>query len=155
METNPIRPSNDEARTLARNLINTALFGSLGVNCEGHPMVTRIAVATDEVGCPITLISDLSNHTKCLRDQPRASLLVGEPGPRGDPLTHPRLTLMVNVTFIDKSDALVDRYLVHQPKAKLYIGFTDFHFVRMTPIEAHLNGGFGRAFKLTAADLHL
>jgi len=155
MATNPIRPTDDEARVLARDLINGAHFGSFGVLCDGNPMVTRIAVATDTDGCPITLVSDLSLHTRCLRTHPTASLLLGEPGPRGDPLTHPRLTLAVNATFVEKTPNRMARYLAHQPKAKLYIEFADFHFVRLTPIDAHLNGGFGKAFRLTGTDLQL
>lgn len=153
MATDPIRPTDDEARALARTLIDGAQFGALGVLNEGAPMVTRIAVATDADGCPLTLISDLSHHTKCLRLNPTASLLLGEPGPRGDPLTHPRLTLAVQASFVEKTQSRTDRYLAHQPKAKLYITFADFHFVRLAPIDAHLNGGFGKAFKLSHSDL--
>lgn len=154
MATDPIRPTDTEARTLAREIINGAFFGALGVLDNGNPMVTRVAIATDSDGCPLTLVSDLSLHTKCLRDHAAASILLGEPGPRGDPLTHPRLTLAVHASFVQKSQERVERYLAHQPKAKLYIEFTDFHFVRLTPLGGHLNGGFGKAFRLTAADLH-
>lgn len=153
MTTDPTRPTDNEARALARRLIDEATYAALGVVDAGRPMVTRVAVATDEAGIPITLISDLSQHTKCLRENPEVSLLLGEPGPRGDPLNHPRLTLSAIASFADKSTKLVDRYLAHQPKAKLYIGFADFHIVRLTPTGGHLNGGFGKAFRLSARDL--
>lgn len=120
-------------------------------------MVTRIAIARDRAGQPLTLISDLSQHTRALAADPRASLLVGEPGPKGDPLTHPRLTLQVNAVFVDRdlaqAEGLRDTYLAQHPKAQLYIDFADFRFVRFTVIEAHLNGGFGKAFSLTPDDL--
>jgi putative heme iron utilization protein len=153
MAKDPIRPTDDEARTLATGLIAKAQFGALAVLQDGHPSVTRVAVATDEDGVPLTLVSDLSLHTKALRVDPKCSLLLGEPDEKGDPLTHPRITLQTTAEFIAKSDALVARYLQWQPKAKLYIGFADFHFVRLKVIEAHLNGGFGKAYRLTPHDL--
>lgn len=160
-KTSPIRPTDDEARTLARTLLETAAFGALGVRDPetGAPMVTRIAVATAPDGVPLTLISDLSQHTRALRADPVCSLLVGEPGPKGDPLTHPRLTLQARAVFTDRSGGdhagLRDHYLAQQPKAKLYIDFGDFSLVRLEPTGALLNGGFGKAFVLTPEDLAL
>ena len=153
MAQDPIRPTDDEARALAKRLITDARFGALAVLQDGRPAVTRVAVTTDEAGVPLMLVSDLSSHTKALRADPRCSLLLGEPGDKGDPLTHPRITLMCEAVFLPKTDALVARYLDLQPKAKLYIGFADFHFVQLQTLEAHLNGGFGKAYWLTPGDL--
>lgn len=120
-------------------------------------MVTRIAFATDPDGKPITLISDLSHHTAALRSDPTCSLLVGEPGEKGDPLTHPRLTIQATAEFVDRGSeehvGLRGAYLSQHPKAKLYIDFADFGFVRFRPTGAYLNGGFGKAFVLTPLDL--
>ena len=120
-------------------------------------MVSRVAVGTDQSGGAISLVSELSHHTKALRDDPRCSLLVGEPGPKGDPLTHPRLTLNCTARFIwhsgpefgDSDHAVLQTH----PKSKLYIDFADFHFVRFDVLEGQLNGGFGKAFTLTPQDL--
>ena len=158
-DPSPIRPTDDEARALARALLDTAAFGALGVRDPetGAPMVTRIAVTTAPDGVPLTLISDLSQHTRALRSDPVCSLLVGEPGPKGDPLTHARLTVQSRAVFIDRSgslhEGLRDHYLAQQPKAKLYIDFGDFSLVRLEPTGAFLNGGFGKAFVLTPEDL--
>lgn len=153
MAKDPIRPVDNEARALAKRLIAEAYFGALAVMQDGHPMVTRVAIATDGDGMPLMLISDLSSHTKALQADPCCSLLLGEPGGKGDPLTHPRITLQAKAVFVEKTDGLVARYLSHQPKAKLYIGFTDFRFARLESSVAHLNGGFGKAYRLSAQDL--
>jgi putative heme iron utilization protein len=105
----------------------------------GAPQVTRVGVSTDFDGAPVLLISGLAAHFPALKADARCSLLLGEPG-KGDPLAHPR-------------NRIAARYLAHQPKAKLYAGLGDFRFVRLEPISASLNGGFGKAFALTAADL--
>lgn len=156
--TDPIRPTDAEARALARQLIDTARFAALAaLDPEtGAPAISRIAVQTDADGQPITLISGLAAHFRALAADPRAALLLGEPGTRGDPLTHPRLSLTVAARFIDtgaEHDLLCARWLGVQPKAKLYIGLPDFRFVRLTMVAGLLNGGFGRAFRLSAADL--
>ena len=158
-ETSPIRPADDDARALARSLITGARFGALGVidPATGAPLVSRIAVATDAGGAPVTLVSDLSHHTRALRADPGCSLLLGEPGERGDPLTHPRITLQARAVFLERGGAdtaaLRERWLELRPKSGLYVDFGDFNFVRFEVAEAYLNGGFGKAFVLTPEDL--
>lgn len=158
-EINPIRETTDEARDLGKSLISGARFGAIGVIDPDTqmPMVTRIAIGQTPDGTPLTLISDLSSHTKALKADPRCSLLVGEPEEKGDPLTHPRLTLQCRADFIAHSDPaykeMRDHYLTTHPKAKLYIDFADFSFALFTIQQAHLNGGFGKAFHLTPEDL--
>ena len=158
-DPSPIRPTDDEARALARSLITGARFAALAVLTPGTgaPAVTRIALGLDAASLPLTLISQLSAHTRALHANPRAGLLVGEPGPKGDPLTHPRLSLDTRAEFVDRASpdhaTLRALWLASHPKAKLYIDFADFSFVRLRPLGAALNGGFGRAFLLTPEDL--
>ncbi|MFW8636543.1 HugZ family protein [Cribrihabitans pelagius] len=156
----PIRPTGDEARRLARALMEGARFAALGVlDADGHPLVTRVAFARDAEGAPLSLVSDLAAHTAALRRTPACSLLVGEPGTKGDPLTHPRLSLMCDAAFTPRGSAahetLAAQYLERHPAAKLYLQFTDFAFARFHVKSALLNGGFGKAFRLTATDLGL
>ena len=158
--TNPIRPTDDAAREMARALLTKARFAALAVVLpDGAPMVSRVAFGRAPDGTPLTLVSDLATHTGALRGNPACSLMVGEPGPKGDPLTHPRLTLQARAHFIrqgeDGYDALAAHYLADHPKAKLYIGFADFSFALFTVRAGHLNGGFGKAFRLTATDIGL
>lgn len=152
--SDPIRPTDAEARALARDLIAAARFAALGVIAPdtGMPMVTRIAVVPGPDGVPLTLVSDLSAHTAALDANPDCSLLLGEPGARGDPLTHPRLTLQARAEAADK-DALKPHYLRHYPKARLYFDFGDFRLLRFAPVAGFLNGGFGKAYRLTPGDL--
>ena len=160
MAKDPIRPTDDDARQIARDLLHQARFAALAVLLEdGTPMVTRVAFGLSPQGTPLTLISDLSAHTRALQTNPACSLMVGEPGAKGDPLTHPRLTLQASARFLRKGDPdhdeLAAHYLKDHPKAKLYIGFADFSFALFDPRAGHLNGGFGKAFRLTPADMGL
>lgn len=157
MPPDPIRPTDDEARALARDLLTGARFGALATLVDGAPMVTRIALAPDPQGCPLSLVSRLAAHTAPLRAGGPASLLVGEPGSKGDPLTHPRLTLQCRPDPVARDapgfDSLAAHYVAARPKARLYVDFADFLLVRLRPVSGLLNGGFGKAFRLTPADL--
>ncbi|MCR9124742.1 MAG: pyridoxamine 5'-phosphate oxidase family protein [Rhodobacteraceae bacterium] len=157
--TNPIRPTDEAARQMATDLLRGATTAALGViEPDGQPMVSRIAFGLDRAGIPLTLVSQLSRHTAALlHPGARCSLLVGEPGKRGDPLTHPRLTVQAQPRICPRDapeyEELAAHWLSHNPKAKLYIGFADFMFVRFDASVGHLNGGFGKAFTLAPADM--
>lgn len=155
----PVAPADDAARIEARALLAGAHFASLSFADEetGSPAISRIAIGLDAAGCPVTLISALAHHHAALRLNPQVAFMVGEPGPKGDPLTHPRLMVQALARFVgnDTPDRVSLRsvWLRDHPKAKLYIDFADFCFVRLHPSKAFLNGGFGRAIRLDAADL--
>jgi putative heme iron utilization protein len=150
--TDPYRPLDDEARTTARQLLQEARHGALAVlAAPGQPMVTRVACLWDGPAMLI-LVSTLSAHTAALDARPESSLLLGDPGPRGDPLVHPRLTLMTRAQPDDKA-ARRAQWLAAHPKAALYYDFTDFRLLRLVVGAAFLNGGFGKAYRLGPDDI--
>ena len=157
--TDPVRPADDASRVQARALLAGARHAALAFTDPetGAPGISRIAFGLDEAGVPVTLISELSAHHAALARAPRAALMVGEPGPRGDPLTHPRLMVTVEARFIDRAApahaTLRAVWLRDHPKALLYMDFADFGFVGLRPLGAFLNGGFGRAMRLAPDDL--
>jgi putative heme iron utilization protein len=154
----PVRDADDDARALARRLLAGAGHGALATlePGTGHPMASRCAIALDADGVPLLLVSALSAHTAALAADGRCSLLVGEPG-TGDPLAHPRLTVAGRARRLardtDEARRVRARWLARHPKAALYLDFADFSFWRLEPDRASLNGGFGRAYRLSAADL--
>lgn len=153
-----IRETDAEAIRLARTLIRTARYGAIAVLDPetGAPLASRVGTATDIDGTPLILVSMLSAHTRALIADSRCSLLVGEPG-KGDPLAHPRITISCNALQLQSETAerarAERRYLNRHPKAKLYAGLGDFHFFRLEPERASLNGGFGKAYLLGRSDL--
>lgn len=155
----PFHPADDGARRAARALLTGARHGALAVLTPGTgaPGISRVALAPGPDGGPLTLVSSLAPHHAALAADPRAALMVGEPGPKGDPLAHPRLMIEVTARPVPRADpghaALRAAFLAHQPKAALYIDFADFGLMRLEPVAAVLNAGFGRAFRLTPADL--
>lgn len=151
IKRDPINPTDEDARQLAQNLLTQTRYGALAVTHEGVPYVARVAMIWHD-GALLSLISTLSLHTKAIHVNPACAALIGEPTDKGDPLTHPRMTLICNAKLADKA-ALKETWLTAIPKAKLYYDFTDFQMLRLSPTQAHLNGGFGKAYHLSPEDL--
>lgn len=160
MATDPpktLRDTDDQARHLVRQLVTTARTAALAVTDPEHggPYVSRIAFSASPGGECLTLISDLSYHARALKADPRAALLIGEPGARGDPLIHPRLSLRTTARIVSDDAERVrfrNDWLKLHPKAKLYIDFPDFRYVIFEIHGGHLNAGFGKAYALAKND---
>ncbi|MFE3839050.1 HugZ family protein [Pseudogemmobacter sonorensis] len=155
----PVADADAAARAEARALLAGAGHAALSWidAADGLPGISRIAFGFDPEEGPLTLVSGLAAHAPALRANPACALMVGEAGPKGDPMNHPRLMLRARAEFIARDAAglpgLRARWLARNPKAKVYIDLPDFSFVRLAPVSAVLNGGFARAFRLTAEDL--
>jgi putative heme iron utilization protein len=133
-----------DALGAAKRLLRTIRAGALASLAEsGHPFASLVNVATDYDGSPLLLLSRLAAHTLNLERDPRCSLLLSQSG-KGDPLAHPRLTLIGRGERA-QAEHVRGRFLRRHPKSELYAGFADFSFWRIAVERAHLNGGFARA----------
>ena len=154
---NAPRPDFDPKST-AKSLLRVIRAGALATidRNTGHPFASLVNLASDGDGSPLILISRLSTHTANLETDSRASVLMASAG-KGDPLAHPRLTMIGAFRSIARDDPdetrVRRRFLARHPKAELYAGFADFSFWRLAVVSAHLNAGFARAADLKAADV--
>ena len=154
----PVADADAASRAEALSLLETGHAALAWTDPDtGTPGISRITFARDPEAGPMTLISGLAPHLAALKADPRCSVMLGEVGAKGDPLTHPRLMIRARAAFVAPDDlirpALRDHWLKGHPKAALYIDFPDFAFVRLVPESALLNGGFARAFRLSPDDL--
>ncbi len=154
----PIHPADDAAHALAQTLLRDSRHAALAYTdpATHSPGISRIAFG--RVGAHLaTLISALSAHHAGLAGNPACAIMLGDPGPKGDPLIHPRLMIPCHAAFVARADAshpaLRAAWLLDHPKAALYVDFADFAFVRLAPQNAVLNAGFGKAYRLSPADL--
>lgn len=149
----PMAADPAEMVALAKSLLRSVRAGALATldRAAGHPFASLATVATAPDGAPLLLLSRLSAHTLNLEAEPRASILLAQAG-KGDPLAHPRLTVMGRAARTD-DPTHAERFLARHPKAELYAGFADFGFWRLEVEAAHLNGGFARAMTLTPDQL--
>lgn len=155
MNKDPIRPTTEEARALARGLIAETRHATLGTldPDTGIPLVTRIALQSDHDGTPLALLSGLAAHSRALAADPRAGLMLAADPGKGDAMTHARLSILGRAVLAEADTALRDRWLARDPKARVYFDLPDFRFWRIEPLSGLLNAGFGQAFRLGAADM--
>src|SRR5215470_4295449 len=153
------RPPDDfNPIAVAKELLRATRSGALATidRNTGHPFSSLVNIATDADGSPLILVSRLSTHTANIEVDPRASVLLASTG-KGDPLAHPRLTVLGTFAHIERNTPdgarVQRRFLSRHPKSSLYAGFGDFSFWRLHVASAHLNGGFARAADLKAGDI--
>ena len=153
MNDTPLQAPDDAARALSNAILASCTHAALGTldPQTGAPTVSRIAFAWLD-NAPLALVSELSQHTQALRHDPRASVMLVRDDQKGDPLTHPRLTLQTHVVWVKKEKGRA-AWLAARPKSKLYFDFADFSLVRFEIETAFLNAGFGKAYTLSADDL--
>ena len=150
-------PSAYDALAQAKELLRSVRAGALATLAPGNafPFASLVNVATTPDGSPILLLSRLAAHTRHLASDPRLSLLLVQTG-AGDPLAHPRVTIMgTGECVFDPDDraALKARFLAKHPESALYADFGDFAFWRVAMEQAHFNGGFARAGHFKAESL--
>lgn len=154
----PAAPTFDHSGMI-RSLIASARHGALGtLTAEGAPAVSLAALGWTGDVRPVIITSHLSAHTGHMERDPRVSLLIGEIG-KGDPLAHPRLTLLGQARDArpggDSYDRLRKIYLSQHPKAGLYVDLPGFWFWEIEPAKVSLNGGFGKAWTGAWSDVSL
>ncbi|MEU7815031.1 pyridoxamine 5'-phosphate oxidase family protein [Pseudonocardia sp. NPDC049154] len=116
---------------------------SAGAGAAGFPFGSVVAYALDDEGSPLLCLSDLAEHSRNLAADPRASLLVAEPGP--DPLAAPRVTLVGRVWVLhgDERTRGLAAYRRAFPDAG-YVDFADFQLYRLEVRTIRHVAGFGR-----------
>src|SRR5512142_313214 len=141
----------------SRTLMYLGRIGSLSTLSRkqpGFPFGSVLPYASDERGCPIFLISTMAMHTHNLLADARASLLVPQPDISGDPLGASRVTLLGNVSAIDRTEIAEVRelYLARYENSKHWVDYEDFAFYRMSVIDVYCVGGFGVMGWVSAAE---
>lgn len=135
-----------------RKLLRAARAGTLATVKQGQPFASLVTPATAPDLSLLLLLSDLSEHTRHLRDEPRCSVLVCGTAADANPQTAPRASITGLVERVEEA-GLKARYLALHPYAALYAGFGDFAIWRIRPFGGSFVGGFARAARLRAADL--
>ncbi len=131
----------ERARTVVTQL-STGTLCTLATEPAGYPYGSFVTVAFER-GHPVFLISELAEHTKNLRVDARASLLMAQGG-ADDPLANSRVTLVGDCNLVADPDAARAAYLERHPNAGYYADFKDFNFWRLEVAAVRYIGGYGR-----------
>jgi len=131
----------ERARTLMHVGDNSSL-SSMSQKHLGYPFGSVMPYAVDDSGSPIVLISQMAMHTRNLRAEPRATLLVAE---SSGSLGAARISVMGDFAKVEGPDleSVAGIYLSRHPESKQWAGFGDFGFYRMTVKDVYFIGGFG------------
>lgn len=138
-----------------RRMVRRARAATLATalaSSDGWPYASLVTIAADVDASPLMLFSTLSDHTRNLARDDRASLLVEETSRLKNPQTGPRVTLVGRIAK-SADERAKRRFLARHPEASMYAGFADFHVHRMTVERVHFVGGFARALWLKGAEV--
>ena len=137
----------------ARKLLRAARSATLATAADGgQPFASLVTPACAADLTIVLLLSNLSEHTRHLRAEPRCSILATGVAEAANPQTAPRVTL-TGIAEMSDDKALKARFLAVHPYASLYADFGDFHLWCIRPMAALYVGGFARAIRLRQADL--
>jgi heme iron utilization protein len=131
-----------------RTLLHVARTGTLATHSRkqaGFPFASIMPYGLEAGGQPTFLISSMAMHTQNLAADPRASLLVAQPGWNEDPLAGARATLIGEVRRSDAatSTTMREEYLARHPNARYWVDFDDFAFYAMELVDLYYVAGFG------------
>lgn len=149
-------PEASELAGPARMLLREAESGvlcTISVRKPGWPLGTFVSYALSSRGEPVFLFSELSQHTRNLRADARASLFVQEPRAR-NPQSAGRIAVLGRVAPLPEAqvpDAMA-RYAAVHPEGKSFADLGDFSLWGLTIEDVHVVGGFARAGWLDAAE---
>src|SRR3954468_20524162 len=115
----------------ARRLLRAARSGALATAADGgQPFASLVTPASAPDLSLLLLLSDLSEHTRHLRAEPRCSLLFAGVPEHANPQTAPRVTV-TGLAEQATDPALKFRYLAVHPYAGMYAEFGDFAIWRI------------------------
>lgn len=130
------------------------MLATLSRKVEGWPFGSVTPYALAASGDPIILISELAEHTRNLRADARASLLVSD-STGDDSQAAARATLLgygIPVPAPFQADAR-SRYLDRFPNSESYFGVHDFSLFQIKMTSVRFIGGFGEIYWVDGAEV--
>jgi putative heme iron utilization protein len=119
-----------------------AVLATQSARRAGWPFASVTPYALDADGQPLLLLSELAEHTRNVRANPRASLLVQESAALDDPQAGARVTLLGTLAPIHDEGAQ-RAYVARHAQAAEYLTLDDFRMWRLNASEARYVNGFG------------
>lgn len=144
--------ADDTPAWAARKLLRAARGGTLATSAEGQPFASLVTPACAGDLSVLLLLSNLSEHTRHLRADPRCAVMVTGAARDANPQTAPRVSV-TGLAEIAADAKLKAAWLTRHPYASLYADFGDFNLWRIQPRAALFVGGFARATRLRQSDL--
>lgn len=124
---------------------STGTLATFSTKHPGFPFASVASYSVSDAGEPIFFFSSMARHSKNLKNNPKASLLVAAQSGEGGALAAGRITVMGTVKPVEPSDveAIKEGYLDANPEAAQWASFGDFQFYRLEITESYVVAGFG------------
>jgi heme oxygenase (biliverdin-IX-beta and delta-forming) len=144
----------EEVRALLQGERN-GLLSTISMKLAGWPFGSIAPYATTSAGEPIILISEIAEHTRNLRADSRASLLVQDSRALHDPQAGARVTLVgyampVPRPFLEDASR---RYLSSFPNSESFFDAHDFILFQIKISKVRYIGGFGEIYWLEGREI--
>lgn len=148
-----------------------ATLGTLSVDEQsvGWPFLSVVPFALTPEGMPFILTAGIAQHTRNMKGDARASLMVQEKKEEGDPQSGWRLTLLGRMKPVrlegtggegeahwvspEAYEELNARYRERVPQARSYMATHGFNFWVLTVERVRFIAGFGRIYWLSGEDI--
>lgn len=134
----------------------TATLCTIAAEAEiaGWPFGSLTPFALGGDGTPIVLLSEIAQHTRNLRRDPRVALFVRDPSAAGDAQASWRVTVLGRARSLEPEELeeAHARYCARVPDAPSYFGTHDFSYFALDPVRVRAIGGFG-AIRWLAGDV--
>ena len=125
----------------------TATLCTLAAEAEvaGWPFGSLAPYALGGDGTPVVLLSEIAQHTRNLRRDPRVALFVRDPSASGDEQASWRVTVLGRARSLElpELEEVHARYCARVPSAPSYLGTHDFTYFALEPVRVRAIGGFG------------
>jgi putative heme iron utilization protein len=131
----------------------TAVICTNSLSKPGWPFASLVSYGLSRRGEPLFLLSELSQHTRNLRADARASLFIQGAASR-NPQAAPRISLLGTVAPNPAAEApeAAALYVAGHPEGKSIAELGGFSFWHMKVEGVHVVAGFARAGWLSAAE---
>ncbi len=147
-------PADDVRRFLLEN--HTGVLGTVHADERqaGYPFLSVVPFALDAQGRPLLQLAGIAQHTRNVKADTRASLLVQEPGLEGDPQRGWRITLLGRIAPVEaaEQEEALARFAERVPAAIDYLKQHDFGLYRLTTERVRYIGGFGKIYWVNGDD---
>ena len=137
---------------------SNGMLATHSVKHTGFPFASVTPFAVDDAARAIFLFSSLATHSKNIRADSRASLLVTPHDPEGpeNQWSGARATIVGNVMPLpdEQIETAKEIYLDRYPESKQWLSFGDFSFYCLEPVEIYFVAGFGKMGWIDAGELN-
>ena len=124
---------------------NAAILSTMSNKYEGYPFGSFITYVSDRNRTLFMYTSDIAQHTKNLKSNPKACVTLFRLDTDYDKQNSSRLTLMGDLKTVsnEELDDCQDRFIKFLPESKKYSSMHDFKFYKLVISRVRWIGGFG------------